>query len=287
MKRAEQPVANRPSVSRYVARMELRSQPLSQPEPKQPRIPFSGRLVASMTLLAMMLILVPTGASAVSLGVLTKIVTVVFDIAKQAVALDNNASGQNAFNQNVVAPPSQITHFNIVLGQIQSVFNSTMTILNAVGVRSSTLNQSQSLESSMFSGAQMPMGSSPSPTISISYANVYGPPANPSFCGAQRAQSADMGDAAAKDALALAAASDQTQVQFISSAKTIESQAATAPPGEEDMLAGHAAVLQLQSYAAQHRLLAAMLRQRAIHLATETGDLKLAAKTLGTATNTN
>jgi hypothetical protein len=198
-------------------------------------------------------------------------------VIKTAASLGHEASvlqGQNASQQNynsqVIAPSSNLNQVSSFLNSAQRGYNSWMSQVHGLPLGSSSLSQTSSLENSMFGNSS---------SIHSQYTTVYGgQPASSSITPALAKQS-DMSDAAAKEALVLAAQSDTFSSTLINSANTLQQQAANTAPGTATMVEAQSLAMQLHSQAVQHRLLASLLRQKATQLATETGALKQAAST--------
>jgi hypothetical protein len=187
-------------------------------------------------------------------------------LGQQANSLNTGLASQNSYNQQVVAPQANIQQTSSFLNSVQSAYSAAMNASGAASIHSGSLSQTIALENSMLGGAAS--------SISPQYNNVYGNQPKSGTVSTTRAYQSDMADATANEGLALANKSDQFQASVNSYAGSLQKGAANASPGTADMIAAESAAMQLHSQAVQHRLLAALLRQRAIELATKTGQVK-------------
>jgi hypothetical protein len=244
---------------------------------------FDGALRLGLLVMAAVavFVLTPTRSEASFISVFNKIIQTVVSMGSEAQSISGNMGNQSTFNMNVIAPTSQIAHFNSILSQFRSYYGVAMQGVQAVKMKSGTLSQVQALEGVMYQASTLPLSGS---AMHKMYASVYGGQPTSTQTHPQLAQHADMSDATAEEGLVLAANSDSAVAALLSQADSLQQQAASAPPGTADMIQGHAEVLQLQSYAAQHRLLASMLRQRATHVASKAGMIKVAAQTYAATT---
>lgn len=215
--------------------------------------------VASVLLVSALCACVASTASGSSMSILNAIVQTATMMGTQAGYLAESQAARQIYDETIVAPPQQLLSTSRSLNSLMSSFGPRMSSFNTIGIRSASLQQSQSLESSMYGGS--------SAGIHQQYSSVYGNMPQAASVTPLYAAQIDMGDSTALEALNLAETSDSAQATLTADAATELQSAGSAAPGTADMLTAQSAVLQLQSQAIEHHLLAALLRQRAIRIA--------------------
>jgi len=188
------------------------------------------------------------------------------------------------FTPIVASPQVQIiqTLSNMSVGgfllAIQRYFGPMMMSYNSAPIRSASLSQTSNLESSMYGGSAS--------SIQPQYVSVYGSQPKANTVPAAFANQSDMADTAANEALALASNSDQFEQTVNTTAAALQQMASTPSSSVANVIQAESAVMQLHSYAVQHRLLASLLRQRATRLAAEMSKAKQSVAGHGTSTQT-
>lgn len=226
------------------------------------------RVLVSITVLACFL----ATPVIVHASIFTSLVSAVSSIGKVEARINGNQASMNNFNSSVVVPPNQLMSLQRWLTQVEGSYKGWFSSVLGVRVSSATLGASSSFENALHSGLSGGNGSA----IPNTFVSVYGarPSGNSATTGLET--SVDAADTEAQEGMVLAAKSDNASMQLISTANKLQSLAGSAAPGTADMTAAESQVLQLQSYAMQQHLLAAMLRQQATKLASEGSDLKTA-----------
>jgi hypothetical protein len=223
-------------------------------------------IAASVALLGIVSLLVSAPAKAGGLSILTQFVQTATMMGTQSGYLAASSSARQMYEQTVIAPPMQLQSVTGSLNSLNGMYAPLMSSFNSLSVRSAGTSQTQAMETSMYGGS--------SSSIHSQYSSVYGALPPSSAVTPQIANQIDMQDAVAKDALALASTSDTTQATLTADAKVELQSASNTAPGTSDMLTAQSAALQLQSQAIQHHLLAALLRERAIEVATKMAQIK-------------
>jgi len=172
--------------------------------------------------------------------------------------------------QQVIAPTAQISSTQNWLKSAQIQYNGWLSQVHEIPLSSASTPRVSTYQGSIQNG-----GSASS--IRSDYTQVYGSQPSTSAVSPTVASSVDAADTSANEALTLASTSDVMSQNFINSANSMESTAAATAPGNATMIQSQALVMQLQSSAVLHRLLASMLRQRAERLAEMGADVKRSA----------
>lgn len=251
---------------RAAAEIPAAEQPDAMVEPR-PRKNRGLRVMAASAVLLSATLLIGTGtARAGALSIFTEILTSATMLATQSQSLAASQASQVAYNQVVVAPVIQLHTTSLALSSLSQIYNTAMSMYNRISIHSASLPQTIALENSM--------SSTSSSSIHPQYMTVYGAQPSSTSISSGRANRLDMSDATANEALALATRSDQSQVTLLSASAHAISAATNAAPGTADMLIAQSAVMQLHSQSIQHHLLAAMLRQQALQIATKMANAK-------------
>lgn len=233
-------------------------------------------LIGSLPVLALLAVWPAAPAMADALGDLLNTVSQLGSTLSSTQGIDSQI--QN-IQQNVAFPLSSIQSYESVINTIRNTYRPWMTQVNSQPLSSAQLATSASLESQMRSSVATQPGS-----LTANYQATYGPPVSTGLPPTLQ-QASDMNDANALDAISLATATDQGSATLISLANQLEDQTATTAPGTADMIAAQAMALQLESLAAQHKLLASELRQEASLLGTQNATQKMHAVHTQTSTS--
>ena len=208
--------------------------------------------------------------SKVYASIFTSIISSVQNIANIEGQISKSQSAINQFTQTVIAPVQEMNAVKSWMSHAESAYQGYFAQIGGLGVRSATLPATTSLESALRMGYTGGTGSA----VSGAYANVYGGPLSTTVVDPAIAAEVDMKDATAQEAMSLAANSDAATEQLLGYAKNLEQSAAVTAPGTADQVAAQATALQLQSHAMMHRVLASLLRQEAVRLASVSAQWK-------------
>jgi cell division FtsZ-interacting protein ZapD len=218
-----------------------------------------------------MLFLVPSVSQANNgWSILTTILQTASRLGNQAQLLQQGQAQQQSYNQQVVAPRSNLEQTTSLLRGLQQAYSTAMSAVNGVSVHSASLPQTIALETSIYGGSVS--------AVQPNYVSVYGSQPAAHNVPAALANQSDMADAAANETLALAGRSDQFEATLLTVAGQLQQQAANTAPGTADMIQAQSAAMQLHSQAVQHRLLASLLRQHATLLAIKMSQVREAVR---------
>jgi hypothetical protein len=248
--------------------------PASAPEKEsEQRWNQATRAVVGLSVCACLL-LIPKVAHA---NIFTSLISAVTNIGSIEAQLNGSESSMNNYNNNVVVPPLQLASLRTWLNAAGSSYQNWFTVALNIPIRSATLSSTSTLENAQLAGYSGETGSG----ISANYSSVYGTRLSSSSAGPATVTGVDMSDTAAQEAMALATNSDNTTMQLLSVAKTLQQKAASTAPGTSGQVEAQAQALQLQSNAMMHHILASMLRQASTQLATDTAQVKSTTATHG------
>lgn len=220
------------------------------------------------------LLLVPKIAHA---NIFTSLISSLTNIGNIEAQVNGSQMSMNNYNNNVVVPPLQLASLRTWLTTAGSGYQNWFTVALNVPIRSATLGSTSTLENAQLGGYSGETGSG----IPANYNSVYGNRLSSSSAGPAAVTGVDMSDTEAQEAMALATNSDNTTMQLLSVAKTLQQKAANTAPGTSGQVEAQAEALQLQSNAMMHHILASMLRQASTQLATDTAQVKNTTTTHG------
>ncbi len=201
---------------------------------------------------------------------LTSLITYVTNIANVESQLSGSQSSMSNFNSDVVVPALQLTSLKSWLSLAETSYQGWFNAVLRVPVSSASMTNTSSLETAMRAGYSGGTGSS----IASNYSGVYGARLTTTQASSQIASQVDMSDTTAQEGLALAANSDNASSKLITTAQNLQQQAATTAPGTADMIAAQSQALQLQSNSMMHHVLASILREEAMKIASEAAEVK-------------
>jgi hypothetical protein len=183
--------------------------------------------------------------------------------------IDGTSKQQAQFLTSTIYPQSLIDQAHASISTAVSTYRPWMTSVMALPTNSATAITSQQLESAVRGGNSVLPAQ-----LQSSFQTTYGVPIATTGAAPFTQTVTDMSDSQALDAFSLTSASDSTANTLISQSHTIEDAGASVAPGNADHAVLQAKVLELQSAAIRHKLLAANLRLEAVALANSTGAIK-------------
>jgi hypothetical protein len=237
------------------------------------------RMIVGAVLASVLCVYGP-GTAQAQFSVLTAIISTASNIGKLASAVCGSEQQMQNYTTSVIAPINQLRSAQSWMSSAQTQYSSWMNGVNVLPIKSGALPQTSAFETSLYSGL-MGQNRGSSSSFGAQYIKVYGAQPAPNTVSKPLANVADFSDATASEAIALAGKSDQFSTQLLSTANTMQKQAASACPGTAPMLQAQAAALELNSNAVMHRLLASMLRQQSTQLANEMSKVKGSVTTHG------
>ena len=188
------------------------------------------------------------------------------------------ASSLQSDMQTVLVPVAKINQsLNFVNSTVNS-YRGWMSTVFTMQTGSGQLSATQLAELEWMSGLQGTITDMQGKVgqINAAFAKVNGAIPSVSAAPLVHRLMMDMTDTISKNALSESVIGDQSAAKFVTMANGIENQTAASAPGTAPMLASSAKAAELSSLAGQHKLLAAMLREEAAELASETAAVKMA-----------
>jgi hypothetical protein len=250
--------------------MSKKNENVSREATVERRWNLASRILVGLTMCACFLML-PRVALA---NIFSDIIGAVNGIASMESAINQSQSSQSSYNTTTIAPLSQLTAMKSWLTSAENSYKSWFSSVLSIRVSSATLSSSSTLENALRAG--LTGGSSSG--IPSAYVSVYGVRLTTGgVVGSSVATQTDIFDTTAQEGMTVAANSDNATTQLISTANSLQAMAASTAPGTADHIGAASQAIQLQSNAMQHHVLAALLRQEATDLASQTAKIKSAS----------
>lgn len=207
-------------------------------------------------------------------NIFTEIISAVNGIASMESAINQSQSSQSNYNTTTIAPLNQLTSMKSWLTSAENSYKNFFSSVMNIRISSATLSSSSTLENVLRGG----LSGGSSSGISSAYASVYGSRLTTGgVVGSSLATQTDIFDTTAQEGMTLAVNSDNASTKLITTANTLQAAAASTAPGTADHIGAQSQALQLQANAMQHHVLAALLRQEATDLASDTAQIKAAS----------
>lgn len=194
------------------------------------------------------------------------------EIGPAIAGMNTAASDISKIDQQLANPIANINAVHSFINKQLSML-SFMNQVSSTYVHAATLPTTQSLESVFLSGSG----------VTPVFMSTYGQAPGSNTAALSVRQHTDMSDAVSLGAIDLSARAIQSASTTVSTATTLQQNAATAAPGFVSLVGVQAQAAQLQTLSIEHQLLAAQLREEATVLALQALDEKRSvANTTGT-----